>query len=68
MTHATVKIGEYTIPLIGVAEDATKERCDKCLKYFHLSLIGYDGRFLCQPCRDSLSLAQIGAPVPRCHE
>lgn len=49
--HAEVKIGEYTIPLIGIPEDATKDECDLCHKKFYigdLHLAG--GYFYCEPC------------------
>jgi hypothetical protein len=54
MKHATVKIGEYTIPLIGIDPSATLERCDQCRKSKHLSAmkITMDGkRILCVSCR-----------------
>ena len=35
--HATVKIGEFTVPLIGIKEDATQQECVKCKRSFHLS-------------------------------
>jgi putative endonuclease len=41
--HATTKIGEYTIPLIGVPQSATDETCTRCEKSFHLTEIMLDG-------------------------
>ena len=35
--HATVKIGEHTVPLIGVDQSATQERCGGCGRTIHLS-------------------------------
>jgi hypothetical protein len=40
--HATVRLGEYTVPLIGVPEDATLETCDTCKKKFNLRVIVLD--------------------------
>lgn len=51
--HATVKIGEFTVPLIGVKPSATQETCSKCNKVKHLSEISFDGtRFICRECTD----------------
>lgn len=50
--HATVKVGEYTVPLIGVAPDATQEECAVCKGSFHLTEIALDdeGRPCCNNC------------------
>lgn len=50
--HATVKIGEYTIPLIGIAESATQQKCSRCKCSFHLSEItlNENGKPLCKEC------------------
>lgn len=52
MKHALVKIGNYDIPLIGIAEDETKETCDKCKKKFHIQdvEIVWD-TILCDSCK-----------------
>lgn len=53
MKHATVNLGEYVVPLIGVPASATREKCDGCRKQRHLSavFIQPDGRtFLCTGC------------------
>lgn len=53
-THATVRIGEYTIPLIGIPESATVQKCSVCGRGFHLSDIELDGKGqpLCQQCKE----------------
>jgi len=49
---ATVQLGEFTVPLIGVAPDATEERCDGCRCIEHLKDICLVGtKFLCARCR-----------------
>lgn len=50
--HATVKIGEYTIPLIGIPESSTQQKCFGCGKSFHLSDIKLDkkGNPYCPEC------------------
>lgn len=35
--HATVKIGEYIIPLIGIDPAATEETCDNCGLTAHIT-------------------------------
>jgi hypothetical protein len=52
MKHATVKIGEYTVPLIGVPQNATEETCDKCGKKCHIGdmTLGEDMTTTCQQC------------------
>lgn len=58
MKHATVKLGDYTVPLIGIDENATKEQCDECKKVKHLSTIRItdQGRFQCLICQAKESL------------
>ncbi len=53
--HATVKNGEYTIPLIGIAPAATKEICSKCGKEVHLSQITFNEKSepVCSGCANS---------------
>jgi len=49
--HALVKIGDMTIPLIGVPIDAGLEECDLCHDLFRLWDIVYNGtQFLCFKC------------------
>ena len=50
--HATVKISGYEIPLIGINESATQQKCSVCGCCFHLSEITLDekGRALCKEC------------------
>lgn len=52
--HATVKVGDYTIPLIGVPPLATKEKCSECGELRHLSEISLNdkGHPVCATCRD----------------
>ena len=52
MKHATVKIGEFEIPLIGVPQDATQQKCEGCGKNFHLTEITLDadGKPKCPEC------------------
>jgi hypothetical protein len=59
MKHGTVKIGEWTVPLIGVPETATLETCDLCGIELPLREIIFTGRqFLCGSCG-----AMLRAPV-----
>lgn len=49
--HATVRVGGYTLPLIGVPARATDERCDRCRKLFYILEVHFTGRqFLCAGC------------------
>ncbi len=53
MNHATVKIGEYEIPLIGVPIAATEMECELCHKIVHISQVrlNHEGtQFLCDKC------------------
>lgn len=52
--HATVKVGEYTVPLIGVPPTATTEKCSQCGEARHLSELSLDehGHPVCATCRD----------------
>lgn len=53
MKHATVKIGDYTIPLIGIGESATQDNCDKCGTLIHITELQFqaDGvTLLCKKC------------------
>ena len=55
MEHATVRVDNYEIPLIGIAPDETKETCDECKKKFHLQDIEIVGtKFLCGECKGRL--------------
>ena len=53
MTHATVRIAGYNLPLIGIDQSATEEKCDGCKRVFHLSEVMLDeqARFMCWSCR-----------------
>lgn len=50
--HATVPLGEYTVPLIGIPESATQEKCSRCGSICHLKDIVLDGKGhpCCQTC------------------
>lgn len=49
--HAEVRIGEYTVPLIGVPEGAVLEVCDLCGDYTYLGDVTFTGvQFLCSKC------------------
>ena len=37
MKYATVKLGEYTVPLLGIPETASQEVCRLCKKPRHLT-------------------------------
>lgn len=52
MKHASVKLGEYTVPLIGIPVNATQQKCSGCGKEFHLSDITLDknGNPFCPKC------------------
>lgn len=51
MRHATIELGGYLVPLIGVPRDATSEACDGCLRRFPLLKVTFDGgEFLCPGC------------------
>ncbi len=49
MAHATTKIGDYVIPLIGIPESATDEKCDTCGAKLHISnaYLCSDGKIRC---------------------
>lgn len=51
MNHATITLGEYTIPLIGVEQFGTLEDCDLCHDTFSIQVIELTGtQFLCPHC------------------
>jgi hypothetical protein len=52
--HATVKVGDYTIPLIGLPVSATEMECECCHDIVHISQIEINqegNQFLCLKCR-----------------
>jgi len=56
MKHATVQIGNMTIPLIGIPPPATLEECDCCHDVFPLRKVQLVGnQFLCEKCRSDLT-------------
>ncbi len=58
MKHATVRIGEYTVPLIGVPKDATRDECSGCKRMFYIGDLIVDGDFklLCKTCYETQRL------------
>jgi len=53
MNHATVKLGDYKIPLIGVPANATREFCDLCAfegELLEINLAENGRQFLCDRC------------------
>jgi hypothetical protein len=54
--HATIQIGEFTVPLIGVDGEAVLETCDLCHDVYGLQQIELTGtQFLCIRCRSILN-------------
>lgn len=54
MEHATVKIGEHIIPLIGIPPSATDLECEFCYNIFHITDVHLNREgthFLCKECR-----------------
>lgn len=53
MDHATVKIDNWDIPLIGIPQYGVREKCDKCKKECHIQDITLtETMFLCKVCQD----------------
>ncbi len=53
-THATIKLGDFTIPLIGIPETATLDTCDLCHDVFSihdLEINEAGNQLLCPKCR-----------------
>ena len=51
MNHATIKLGDYTIPLIGVDRTAAQEKCDRCGNTFSIQEVEIIvGQVLCSDC------------------
>jgi hypothetical protein len=52
MEHATIKLGEYTIPLIGLPVSCVRETCDRCKKEFHIQEVEFiEYGILCFDCK-----------------
>lgn len=50
--HATVPLGEYNVPLIGIPPSAVLEECDLCHDEFKLMEITLTGtQLLCPKCK-----------------
>lgn len=49
---ATVPVGEYTVPLIGVPKAATQEKCSQCGAPLHLTetVLNSKGQPCCKTC------------------
>lgn len=55
MKHAKIKIGEYEIPLIGIAPVEVLEECDLCHDLFSIQIIELTNKqFLCPKCKNEL--------------
>ncbi len=69
--HATVRLGEYTVPLIGIPPSATQAECERCHAIFHLAdvkLHTESGEFLCDKCMEcreefNVKENEVGRPV-----
>ena len=49
--HCLVKVGEYTVPLIGIPKDAGLEECDCCGDLVPLWKIRWNGKVMqCNKC------------------
>lgn len=57
MQHASIQLGEYNIPLIGIPKSATEYECDCCHKIFsdikdvQINIGGFE--FYCKTCRQN---------------
>jgi len=54
MKHATVKIDDLVIPLIGIPPTATEMECELCHDIFHITDVKLNeegNQFLCKKCR-----------------
>ena len=52
--YATVKIGEFTIPLIGISSAATEDECELCHDIIHISELSWNeegNQLLCNKCK-----------------
>lgn len=57
MKHATVKLGKYEIPLIGIPLSATEMECDLCHNIVHITevhLMINGKQFLCRKCQEDI--------------
>ncbi len=52
--HATVKINNMDIPLIGIPTMGSQETCDICgNNEVHIQDIEFDGKFKCPDCKNT---------------
>lgn len=59
--HATIKLGDYTIPLVGLPVDCTLQECSLCHDMFGIQEVelAVNGRdFYCRQCRGVTRLAR----------
>jgi hypothetical protein len=70
--HATIKVGGYSIPLIGIPTDACLQECDLCHDEFGLLQVEWSGvQMLCHRCRAPIAdsrlsiIARAISPVPK---
>lgn len=62
--HATIKLGGYDIPLIGIQPDATLQECAACNDVFSIQDVELvETQFLCKKCRINND-NQSNPPVP----
>lgn len=56
MEHAKVNQDGFEIPLIGISKSATEEKCEFCLKTFHLKdiVLTTSGTPLCKQCNKGI--------------
>lgn len=51
MKHATAIRDGFVVPLIGIPEDESQQKCESCGQSFDLLQIRFtDGRFVCDAC------------------
>lgn len=55
--HATVKLSEFEVPLIGIPKESTQETCFACGVIMHLNeaVITKGGKVVCPRCAKQLS-------------
>lgn len=61
--HATIKLAEYIIPLIGIPPYYTIEECGCCHNEYHfqeLELNSAGNQFLCAKCK-SMEVTEVGS-------
>ena len=59
--HASVRIGGYDVPIIGIPPSATEYKCDGCqvvCKVEQLAINETGDKFLCEQCRRESELTK----------